>query len=87
MIKNNLAPFSIKVKNYVGQNWGSPFIVGFMALLLSVAFSISLGLYSLADSIAVYSYYSLVMGVLLQLACFLKYRRNENNVGVFDESS
>ncbi len=65
----------IKVKGYVKENWGSPFIVAFMLLLLSAAGFLSAGLSSLADAVAVYAYYALVAGVLLQLVCFLKYSR------------
>jgi hypothetical protein len=62
-----------KIRGYLKKNWGSPFIVGVMLLLLSAAVSLSAGLSSLADSIAVYAYYALVAGVFLQLASFLKY--------------
>ena len=64
----------VKVKGYVKQNWGSPFIVGFMLLLIVAAVSLSAGLSYLADTVAVYAYYALVAGVFLQLASFLKYR-------------
>ena len=64
----------LKVKGYVKENWGSPFIVGFMLLLVAAAVSLSAGLSSLADTVAVYAYYALVAGVFLQLASFLKYR-------------
>jgi hypothetical protein len=64
----------LKVKGYVKQNWGSPFIVGFMLLLVAAAVSLSAGLPYLADTVAVYAYYALVAGVFLQLASFLKYR-------------
>ena len=64
----------LKVKGYVKENWGSPFIVGFMLLLIVAAVSLSAGFASLADNVAVYAYYALVAGVFLQLASFLKYR-------------
>ena len=64
----------LKVKGYVKENWGSPFIVGFMLLLIVAAVSLSTGFASLADNVAVYAYYALVAGVFLQLASFLKYR-------------
>jgi hypothetical protein len=64
----------LKAKGYIKQNWGSPFIVGFMLLLIVAAVSLSAGLSSLADTVAVYAYYALVAGVFLQLASFLKYR-------------
>ena len=69
----------LKVKGYVKENWGSPFIVGFMLLLVVAAVSLSAGLSSLADNVAVYAYYALVAGVFLQLASFLKYRGKSND--------
>ena len=68
----------LKIKGYVKENWGSPFIVGFMLFLIGAAVSLSAGLASLADTVAVYAYYALVAGVFLQLACFLKYRRKSD---------
>jgi uncharacterized membrane protein YccC len=64
----------LKVKGYIKENWGSPFIVGFMLLLVVGAVSLSAGFASLADTIAVYAFYALVTGVFLQLASFLKFR-------------
>lgn len=64
----------VKVKGYFKENWGSPFILGFMLLLIVTAVSLSAGLSSLADVVAVYGFYSLVVGVFLQLASFMKYR-------------
>jgi len=72
----------LKVKGYVKQNCGSPFIVGFMLLLIAAAVSLSAGLSSLADTVAVYAYYALVAGVFLQLASFLKYRGKSDEVAV-----
>jgi hypothetical protein len=66
--------FKYKVKGYIKVNWGAPFIVAFMLLLMVAAVSLSLSLSSLADAVAVYAYYALVIGVVLQLVCFLKYR-------------
>jgi hypothetical protein len=53
-----------------------------MLLLLAAAVSLSLGLPYLADAIAVYAYYALVAGVVLQLACFLKYRKKRTEEAV-----
>jgi hypothetical protein len=66
-----------RVKGYVKENWGAPFILGFMALLLVAAVSLLMNFAVLADEVAVYAYYALVAGVVLQLVCFLKYgKRN-----------
>jgi hypothetical protein len=67
----------LKVKGYVKENWGAPFIIGFMLLLIVAAVSLSMGLSSLANGVAVYAYYALVVGVVLQLASFLKYRKRD----------
>ena len=77
MIKTSAQEVPSRVKGYVKENWGAPFIVGFMALLMVAAVSLLMGLAVLADEVAVYAYYALVVGVVLQLVCFLKYgKRN-----------
>ncbi len=63
-----------RLKGYVKENWGAPLIIAFMVLLMVAAASLSLSLSFLADEVAVYAYYALIAGVVLQLACFLKYR-------------
>jgi len=70
-----------RVKRYIRENWGAPFIVGFMLLLMVAAASLSMGLAALANEVAIYAYYALVVGVFLQLAYFLKYakRNGEKN--------
>ena len=74
MEQTGIDKIKVKVEGYVKENWGSPFIVGFILLLVSAAVSLSEGLSSLADGIAVYAYYALILGVILQLVCFVKYR-------------
>ena len=74
MAQTGLDKIAVKIKGNVKENWGSPFIVGFILLLVSAAVSLSEGLSYLADGIAVYAYYALTVGVLLQLVCFVKYR-------------
>lgn len=66
-----------RVKGYVRENLGAPFILTFMALLIVVAVSLVVGLASLANDVAIWSYCSLVAGVILQLVCFLKYGRKD----------
>jgi hypothetical protein len=66
-----------RAKGYVKENWGAPFVVGFMALLMVAAVSLLMDFVVLANEVAVYAYYALVVGVVLQLACFLKYRKKE----------
>jgi hypothetical protein len=77
MIKAFARKVPSRVKGYVKENWGAPFIVSFMALLMVAAVSLLVDLVVLADEVAVYAYYALVVGVVLQLVCFLKYgKRN-----------
>jgi hypothetical protein len=73
-ITNNCTKMFHRFKDYIIKNWGSPFIVGFMALLIGSAVYSPMGL-SLADPLSVYAFYALAVGVVLQLACFLKYEQ------------
>ena len=82
MTQNGFDKIMLKVKGYVGENWGSPFIVGFMLFLVVAAVFLSAGFSSLADTVAVYAFYALVAGVFLQLASFLKYRGKSDEVAV-----
>jgi heme/copper-type cytochrome/quinol oxidase subunit 4 len=75
MLKKFAKDFPAKVKAYTRENWGAPFIVGFMLLLLVAAVSLSIGFAALADGVAIAAYYALVVGVVLQLVCFLKYNK------------
>ncbi len=80
MAKIDFVNFQIRVKDYVKENWGSPFIVGFILLLLSAATLLSLDASYWAEQIAVYAYYALVIGVVLQIVCYLKYKKNSVDV-------
>jgi hypothetical protein len=73
-VRGSLYAFSLSVKRYVRENWGAPFIVAFMVFLVVAAVSVATGLDALADDVAVYAYYALIGGVVLQLVCFLKFR-------------
>jgi hypothetical protein len=66
-----------RVKGYFRENWGAPFILAFMALLIVAAVSLVAGLASLANDVAIWSYCSLVVGAILQLVCFLKYGKKD----------
>jgi heme/copper-type cytochrome/quinol oxidase subunit 4 len=67
-----IAALLTRAKAYVRENWGAPFIMGFMLLLVVAAASVSMGLAEFADEVAVYAYYALLVGIILQLVCFLK---------------
>jgi len=79
MIQTDFNAIMLKLKGYFKENWGSPFVVGFMLFLIAAAVSLYAGFSSLADNAAVYAYYALVAGVFLQLASFLKYRGKNND--------
>jgi hypothetical protein len=81
MTQDNFILIILKLKWYVKENWGSPFIAGFMLLLLAAAVSLSLSFSFLANDMATYAFYALAAGVVLQLASFLKYpkRHGEND--------
>jgi hypothetical protein len=59
--------------SYLGENWGAPFIVAFMAMLTICACLLARGDEPAANALAVYAYYLLVVGVVLQLMCYIKY--------------
>jgi len=69
-------PLQAKIKGYFRINWGAPFIVGFMLLLVVAIISLSLNWSSFANAVASYAFYVLVVGVVLQLVSFLKYRKS-----------
>lgn len=71
MLKNSKT-LLIKIIRYVRVNWGSPFIGAFVLLLLFTVAFLSMGLFTLANDVAVYAYYVLTVGVFLQLIRFLK---------------
>jgi len=66
-----------KAKQYLRENWGAPFIITFMILLLFAAGALINNLEALANEIAIYAYYSLCIGVFLQFLCLLKYGKKE----------
>jgi len=79
MLKSFVKVIPARVKGYVMENWGAPYILGFMLLLMVAATLLAIGSSFLANEVAVYSYYALVVGVVLQLVCFLKYGEKGGN--------
>jgi hypothetical protein len=80
-VKGSLYAFVLNVKRYVRENWGAPFIVAFMVFLVVAAVSMATGLDALADDVALYAYYALIGGVVLQLVCFLKFHGKGGDEG------
>jgi hypothetical protein len=78
MPKDSAKKILAKIKGYFKENWGAPFILGFMILLMVAAVSLTGGLDFLANEVAVYAYYLLVAGVVLQLISFLRGRGRES---------
>jgi undecaprenyl pyrophosphate phosphatase UppP len=78
MIKGFAKTIPARVEGYVRENWGAPFVIGFMLLLMVASVSLSMGLDFLANEVAIYAYYALVVGVVLQLSSFLKSRGEES---------
>ena len=68
---------SSRLRGYLRENWGAPFITAFMTLLLTAAGYLAAGLEKTANLLAEYAYYNLVIGVVLQLVCYLKYGGDE----------
>ncbi len=48
-----------------------------MMLLLTAATLLSVGSSYWAEEIAVYAYYSLVVGVILQIVCYVKFKKTD----------
>ena len=65
---------------YFKTNWGAPFIIAFQALLISAAGYLAIGAEAIANELAVYAYYSLVAGVILQLVSYFKYEKRESKM-------
>jgi len=67
---------------YLRENWGAPFIIAFMLLLIVSATELSIGQTESANGVAVYAFYALVAGVALQIASYVKYGESEPSPGV-----
>ncbi|MDG6996924.1 MAG: hypothetical protein JRN52_13470 [Nitrososphaerota archaeon] len=62
-----------RAREYLITNWGAPFVLAFIVLLITSAAFLTTGAQDLANSIAVYAFYALVLGVVLQIASYVKY--------------
>ena len=69
--------FLPRVRRYLRENPGASFIIGFQILLLVCAGLLIVGNSVWADELAVVAYFSLVIGVVLQLISFLKHGKQE----------
>ena len=64
--------------SYLKENWGAPFIIAFMVMLITCAYLLAYGNEAAANGLAVYAYYSLVIGVVLQLTVFIREKRGRS---------
>ena len=78
MIKSVVKEMPARIKIYIRENWGAPFVIGFMLFLIVAAVSLSIGLDDIANELAICAYYALAVGVVLQLVSFLKYRKKDS---------
>lgn len=60
------------IKGFFIKNLGAAFIIGFQALLLTCAGFLIQGNSALANDVAIYAYFLLVAGVILQAVSFVK---------------
>ena len=79
MLRGFALRFLGRIRGYVRENWGAPFVLGFIVLLVVAAVFLAVGLEWLASEVANYAYFALVAGVVLQLVCFLKYDKEEGS--------
>jgi hypothetical protein len=65
-----LQKIQVLTHSYFRENWGFPFIAGFLIFLFSSAILLAADMSYWAEPIANISYFSLVVGVVLQLIGF-----------------
>jgi heme/copper-type cytochrome/quinol oxidase subunit 4 len=76
-MKFSLSTFFVRAKRFFRENPGAVFVLGFQILLATCAVLLVSGLSFLAEGVAVVAYFLLVVGVVLQLVCFLRSRHGE----------
>jgi len=62
-----------RIKRYFKDNLGAPFVIGFQLLLLVCAGLLIQGNSVIANEVAVYTYFLLVIGVVLQLIAYVRH--------------
>jgi len=63
-----------EIKRYFKNNPGAPFIIGFQLLLVVCASLLIQGNSAMAEEVAIYAYFLLVAGVVLQLIAHVRHR-------------
>lgn len=79
MLKVLYSSMEEKLGKYLKENLGTTLIIAFMILLILSAVFLLMGKESYANIVAVYSYYSLIIGVFLQLISFLRNKKKISN--------
>ena len=74
-VRDKEITFVVPYGSYFIENWGSPFVIVFMFLLVSAAFFLAYGNENFANELAVYAYYFLVIGVFLQFVSYILFER------------
>jgi len=69
----SIRQFLPRAKRYFRENLGAPFIIGFQLLLLVCAGLLIRGNSVIANEVAVYAYFLLVIGVVLQLIAYVRH--------------
>ncbi len=67
------------MRNYLLANPGAPLIVAFMVLLLSAAALLALARTSEANNVADYAFYSLVLGIAIQIGVAVREERKHSH--------
>ncbi|MHA1594146.1 MAG: hypothetical protein ACTSXX_05315 [Candidatus Baldrarchaeia archaeon] len=70
--------FKSSLIRYFKENLGAPFVMAFMALLITAAVFLAVGDEDFANTLAVYAYYNLVIGVVLQLVALVRSERGRS---------
>ncbi len=68
-----------QLKDYFKTNPGTPFIFVFMILLLSAAALLTTGRPKEADDVANYAFYSLVLGIAIQVGVVIRESRKRSH--------
>ncbi len=63
MVRSIAIDIDERVKKYFKSNYGAPFIIVFMMLLIVAAVYLANNDKAMADQLAIYAYYMLVIGV------------------------
>jgi len=64
----------LPIKKYLKENPGAPFIIAFIAMLITCSILVAYKRISSANKLAIYAFYSLVIGVALQLIASIRHK-------------